>query len=180
MLTPRSPLEACPLVALLALSGSVLGQNAASGEIPAALNPPAGEHLVLKTHAVGSQIYVCSQGTDGKPQWTLKAPDAELRDAKGAIIRHYAGPSWKHQDGSEVTGKAVAKVPSPDPESIPWLLLSAVGHEGKGALEHVSSIQRIHTKGGLPPPADHCAASQQNAEAMSRYSADYYFYAPGG
>lgn len=133
---------------------------------------------MLVAHAIGSQIYTCEPGTDGKPGWTLKAPEAELRDQQGAIIgRHYAGPTWKHNDGSEVEGKAVARADSPDSDSIPWLLVSATGHSRVGLLSHVTSIQRIHTHGGKPPSGSDCNASKQNSEVKSSYTADYYFYA---
>jgi len=135
--------------------------------------------VILKAQAQGSQIYVCQPGTDGKAQWTLKAPEAALHDKKGAVIgSHYAGPTWKLKDGSEVTGKAAAKVNSPDAASIPWLLVAAVSHAGEGTLSRVTSIQRVHTKGGQPPAATECDSSRLNAEAKSEYSADYYFYAP--
>jgi hypothetical protein len=148
-------------------------------DVPDAIKVPQGEKLLLVGHASGSQVYTCSAGTEGKWQWTLKAPDAELRDGKGAvIIRHFAGPAWKHNDGSEVTGKAVGRAASPDAEAIPWLLLSAVSHEGNGVLAHVASIQRIHTHGGQPPPAAQCDAAKGNAEVRIPYTADYYFYAP--
>ena len=109
----------------------------------------------------------------------LKAPEAELRDQHGAIIgRHFAGPSWKHNDGSEIKGKAVARVDAPDSESIPWLLVMVTDRSGNGVLNRVTSIQRVHTKGGQPPPASDCSAAKLNAEVKSRYTADYYFYAP--
>jgi TonB family protein len=131
-------------------------------------------------HAVGAQIYTCVPGADGKYAWTLKAPQAELRDAQGAEVgRHYAGPTWKYKDGSEVVGKAAAKVDSPDAGAIPWLLVSVVSHSGEGVLSQVISIQRVHTKGGQPAAAQECSAARQNAETSSSYEADYYFYAPG-
>jgi hypothetical protein len=147
--------------------------------VPDKIKAPAGEEVVLQAHATGSQIYVCQPGTDGKPTWILKAPDAELHDQQGAVIgRHYAGPTWKDNDGSEVKGKAAARVDSPDPDSIPWLLVSVTDHSGDGVLSRVTSIQRIHTKDGQPPPAVDCNPSKQNTEVKSGYSADYYFYAP--
>jgi hypothetical protein len=79
-------------------------------------------------------------------------------------------------DGSSVVGKLVARVDSPDPNSIPWLLLNADKHSGSGILSSVTSIQRIHTQGGQPPTADHCDASTQGNEVQSKYTADYYFY----
>jgi hypothetical protein len=155
-----------------------LALAAAPAAVPEALRVPPGEQLVLVAHASGSQIYLCSAGADGKMQWTLKAPEAELRDDRGAVIGHHsAGPVWRHKDGSAVTGKAVAKAPSPDPDSVPWLLVTAVSHDGTGVLARVSSIQRIHTRGGQAPPAEKCDASKLNTESWIPYTADYYFFA---
>src|SRR5271169_1894379 len=121
-------------------------------DVPAAIQAPAGEEVVLVAHASGSQIYTCQAAADGKFTWTLKAPDAELKDQKGKVIgSHFAGPTWKLDDGSEVTGKAAAHVDSPDADSIPWLLVSVVGHSGQGLLTKVTTIQRVHTHGGKPP-----------------------------
>jgi hypothetical protein len=147
--------------------------------VPAALEVPAGEVLVLQMHATGAQIYLCTPGSDGKPQWTLKAPDAVLRDTKGKVIGHHAaGPSWRHEDGSAVTGKAAARVDAPDASSIPWLLLTVVDHMGSGVLSTVTHVQRLHTSGGQPPPASTCDAAKQGTEERVPYSADYLFYAP--
>ena len=153
-------------------------QKQSAPEVPAAIQAPPGEEVVLLAHASGSQIYTCQTGTDGKFTWTLKAPDAELKDEKGKVIgSHFAGPTWKLNDGSEVTGKAAAHVDSPDAGSIPWLLVNVVGHAGKGQLTNVTTIQRIHTHGGKSP-TEGCDASHPNAETKSSYTADYYFYAP--
>jgi hypothetical protein len=140
--------------------------GASRPQVPDSIKAPAGEEVVLQAHATGSQIYVCAQGVDQKFGWVLKAPDAELHDQQGAVIgRHYAGPTWKHSDGSEVTGKAAAKVDSPDPDSIPWLLVTATGHSGNGVFSGVTSVQRINTKGGQPPAASECNASKEKADS---------------
>src|SRR5260370_30528570 len=166
-------------VVLIGVAIHATAQGVSGSDVPDKIKAPAGEEIVLKAHASGSQIYVCQASADGKYTWVLKAPEAELRDQQGALIgRHYAGPAWKHNDGSEITGKAVARVDSPDPDSIPWLLVSVTGHSGNGVLSRVTSIQRIHTKGGQPPAAADCNASKQNVESKSSYTADYYFYAP--
>lgn len=145
--------------------------------VPDQIQSPAGEELVLRTHAAGFQIYVCQSGPDGQPIWSLKAPEAELTDQHGtAIGRHYAGPTWKHHDGSEVIAKAMARVDAPDPGAIPWVLLAATGHSGNGVLSRVTTIQRIHTVGGQPP-ASGCDETNLGAEFKSSYSAEYYFYA---
>jgi hypothetical protein len=151
-------------------------QKESRPDVPAAIQAPASEKVVLLAHASGSQIYTCQAVADGKFVWTLKAPDAELKDEKGkAIGSHFAGPTWKLNDGSEVTGKAAAHVDSPDAGSIPWLLVTAVGHSGQGVLTNVTTIQRVHTHGGKPP-AEGCDVSHSNAETKSSYTADYYFY----
>lgn len=109
-----------------------------------------------------------------------KAPEAELRDSQEAIIgQHSAGPTWTLKDGSEVTGKPVAHVDSPNADSIPWLLVSVDHNSGAGLLRGVAHVQRIHTQGGDQPPVADCNASKQNREARSSYTADYYFYALG-
>jgi len=72
----------------------------------------------------------------------------------------------------------IAKQDAPKPEAIPWLLLAAASRSGEGILSRVTSIQRIHTEGGLPPNANTCDASANGKESRSAYSADYYFYAP--
>jgi Protein of unknown function (DUF3455) len=191
MNTPRPGLTAMRRTALgcaswfgcaaLFCGGAALAPaHGAAAGLPQAIRAPAGERLVLRTHAAGAQIYVCAAAADGGPQWTLKAPDAELRDARGlVIVHHFAGPAWKHNDGSEVTARAVAHSDAPDHESVPWLLLEAVSHSGNGVLTPVTHIQRVHTHGGLPPPAAECSAAQLGAEARVAYTADYYFYAPG-
>lgn len=153
-------------------------QKESAPDVPDSIQAPAGEEVVLYTHGTGSQIYTCQAGADGKFSWTLKAPEAELHDRKDKIIgQHSAGPTWKLKDGSEVTGKAAAKVDSLDPDSIPWLLLKVVSHEGKGTLDTVTTIQRVHTHGGVAP-AEGCDASHRDTETKVSYSADYYFYAP--
>jgi len=146
-------------------------------KIPDQLKPPAGEELILRAHATGHQIYVCQAGSDGRRAWTLKMPQAELFDEKGAAIgSHYAGPTWKLNDGSEIAGKMAARVDAPDKSAIPWLLVTVTSNSGKGALMHATSIQRIHTSGGLPPAE--CGEAQLGTETKSGYTADYYFYAP--
>lgn len=146
-------------------------------EVPDSIQVPAGEEVVLKVHATGFQIYVCELSVDQCLSWTLKRPEAELSDVNGKPVgSHSAGPTWKHSDGSEVTGKVVSRADAPTVGSIPWLLLSASGHTGSGILSHVTSIQRVHTSGGQPPGG--CDEANCGAEMRVPYSADYYFYKP--
>ena len=157
----------------------MLGFGPARPEVPESLKAPAGEEVSLMAHATVVQIYVCQSETEQKSAWVLKAPEAVLTDATGKqIVHHFAGPAWKHIDGSEVTGKVVAKQDAPKADAIPWLLLSAASHTGEGVLARITTIQRIRTEGGLSPNTSDCNVSANGKESRSAYSADYYFYAP--
>src|ERR1700749_1414265 len=112
------------LLALLALKPAAT-QELTRPDVPDKLAPPPGEQLFLQAHATGNQIYVCKAGPDSdqKLAWILKAPDAQLFDAQNKVIaKHFAGPTWKHNDGSEVVGKVSARLDSPDANSVPRLL----------------------------------------------------------
>ena len=135
--------------------------------------------------ATGFQIYVCQPDANGKPAWTLKAPEADLFDEQGKLIgKHFGGPTWQLNDGSQVTGKMAAKAGAPDPQAVPWLLVTVTGYSGSGKLTGVRSIQRVNTVAGLAPEslapsAQECTAQSGEVEFKSSYQADYYFYAQG-
>ncbi len=162
---------------LVAASSILLPLTIPAQEIPKKLHPPENEQLVLQVHAKGDQIYTCKN--DGTQfAWTLKAPDAQLFDKDDKPFgKHFAGPSWQANDGSKVVGKAVASDPSPDINSVPWLVVTVVSHEGDGVLSRVTTIQRIKTKGGKAP-ASGCDATRANQELRVPYTAVYRFYAP--
>jgi len=163
--------------ALLAAGGVFFPFAASAQQVPPQIQAPAGEQLLLQVHAKGDQVYICQEGVT-QFAWTLKAPDAQLFDKDGKPFgKHFAGPSWEASDGSRVVGKAVANAPSPDADSIPWLLVNIVNHEGTGVLSRATSIQRINTKGGKAP-ASGCDTTHAGQELRVPYSADYLFYAP--
>ena len=164
-------------VALLVVGGMFFPSAASGQQVPPQIQAPANEQLLLQVHAKGDQVYTCKEGVT-QFAWTLKAPDAQLLDKDGKPFgKHFAGPSWEASDGSRVTGKAVANAPSPDADSIPWLLVNIVNHEGTGVLSRATSIQRLNTKGGKAP-ASGCDAAHAGQEVRVPYSADYLFYAP--
>ncbi|PYX33373.1 MAG: hypothetical protein DMG77_00140 [Acidobacteria bacterium] len=173
-------LVAAAIVGLATLQSLPLAQaqKESPPDVPEAIQAPAGEEVVLFAHAAGSQIYTCQAGAAGRFSWTLKAPEAELHDRNDKVIgQHFAGPTWKLKDGSEVSGQLAAQVNSLDADSIPWLLVKAENHSGKGLLATVTTIQRVHSHGGKPP-AEGCDESHKDAETKRAYTADYYFYAP--
>ena len=162
---------------LLAAAMAVLSFSTAAQQVPQQLQPPANEQLLLQVHAKGDQVYICTEGAT-EFSWGLKAPDAQLFDKDGKPFgKHFAGPSWEANDGSRVIGKAVANVPSPDADSIPWLLVNIVSREGTGVLSRATSIQRLNTKGGKAPTSG-CDSVRAGQEVRVPYSADYRFYAP--
>jgi FtsP/CotA-like multicopper oxidase with cupredoxin domain len=162
---------------LLVAVAAALAFSAGAQQVPQQLQPAANEQLLLQLHAKGDQVYTCKSDA-AQFTWTLKAPDAQLFDKDGKSFgKHFAGPSWEANDGSRVTGKPVANAPSPDANSIPWLLVNVVSHDGSGVLSRVTTIQRLNTKGGKVP-ASVCDASHLGQELRVPYFADYLFYAP--
>jgi hypothetical protein len=175
------PALIAPMVALLAtfaFAQKDVPAKESAPDVPDAIAVPAGLEPILFARGSGSQVYSCQASPDGKFAWILKAPEADLKDRKDKVIgQHSAGPTWKLNDGSEVTGKAVAHVDSLDEESVPWLLVDVTTNSGKGVLANVTKIQRVYTRGGMPPTSG-CDASHKGDETKSKYTADYFFFAP--
>lgn len=131
------------------------------------VDAPAGTALLLEAAGDGAQVYTCTNG-----HWTLKAPDAKLLDDHGQVIgTHFAGPTWKLEDGSEVKGKAIASRPAADDSSVPWLLVQAVPGSGSGKLATVLYIRRTDTHGGAAP-----TRACDSGEERVPYTAKYSFY----
>ena len=167
-------------VVLSAVLPLIVGSSyaASADRVPEELRASTDETLLLEASGKGVQIYVCVAGNDQPAhfEWALKAPDAELFAAHGKKIgKHYAGPTWELSDGSTVVGALKSRSDSPDPHSIPWLLLTAKTTSGSGTLSGAKSIQRLKTSGGKAPDR---ACDQGNVGEQVRvpYAAEYYFY----
>ena len=144
---------------------------------PPPLAVPAGNALAFSLEAEGVQIYACT-ANGASFGWALRAPEAKLSEASGrAAGTHYAGPTWESIDGSKVVG-AKLQAASPDATAIPWLLLRAASHAGSGRMAEVTFVQRIRTKGGLPPQQG-CDAAHAGAITRVPYRAAYCFYEKG-
>ena len=103
------------------------------------------------------------------------APEAVLfADAgdHGVVGIHFGGPTWQSNSGSRVVG-AVIDHCTPDPDSIPWLLLGAAPTQGPGIFDGVTFIQRLNTVGGNAPSVPGDFPGQV---ANVPYTADYVFY----
>jgi hypothetical protein len=126
--------------------------------------------LVLRAHGEGMQIYTCTKDAG----WKLKAPDATLFDERHhAIGKHFAGPTWQLDDGSEVQGKLRESMQQAG--TIPWLIFSATSTGSEGRLSHVDAVRRSETQGGLAP-AMVCDAQHAGVEVRVPYSATYSFF----
>lgn len=159
------------ILALFALSFGLVFPATAQTQT----EPPSTQHAILTVTGKGMQIYLCQQGPSGA-QWIFQAPEANLTDTSGNPAgTHSAGPAWNSKDGSSVKGVLLVKAPSPDPNSIPWLLLRASGASGTGIMSKVEFIRRSDTHGGVAP-ATGCDAQHINTSASVPYTATYTFY----
>ena len=147
----------------------------ATGGDEAVVAAPKGSQLVIELFADGVQIHTCDPKDDGY-YWSFKAPEANLFDKQGRQVgRHFTGPTWSTDDGSEVVGEVAAKTDAPEPGAIQWLLLRVKSHQGSGPLAAVTYIRRIDTKGGAAPKTG-CDAQHLSEQARMRYSATYQFF----
>ena len=136
--------------ALLLVACAVVGGCALTGKPPVAAVPDdiaVDGPVVLRVHATGDQIYVWQPTVNA---WKLRAPSAVF-EGGGITGKHYAGPTWEASDGSQVKGTKLAEHTAPEPGAVPWLLLQASAHGGKGILSGVTFIQRLNTSGGIAP-----------------------------
>ena len=138
-------------------------------DVPETLKPAPNEVLAMVVAAEGVQIYECRGG-----RWMFAEPKASLFDRNGKRIgSHYAGPHWEAADGSRIVGTVKGRADAPQADAIPWLLLSAKSDGPEGVFSRVTSVQRVHTAGGVAPAGD-CAEAGERARVA--YTADYYLF----
>jgi hypothetical protein len=155
------------MVATSALTAA--GTDNRAPEVPGDIAVPANNKVHFHGFAQGVQIYTW----DGF-SWGSAVPRAKLFDADGNIVvHHFAGPTWQSNSGSKVVAGVVLPTVTPDPDSIPWLLLKAVTTEGPGILANTSFIHRVNTVGGKAPSQNGVEVGQV---AEVPYTAEYYFY----
>ncbi|KAI8814817.1 hypothetical protein BJ742DRAFT_734045 [Cladochytrium replicatum] len=178
---------------LFALLGSTAAAPAAaSGEptLPSQVTPPAGSVYITSVHAVGTQNYVCTNGTFvfSRPEAKLYATEARpYAKCIPTVGIHYfldtadvggGRATWEFTDAptSVVTVKTLLSLPSPDgTANIPWLLTNATSHEGTGVLSNVQYVVRHNTKAGTAAglPTSGCTAG---AVVKQPYTATYSYY----
>jgi hypothetical protein len=174
--------------------------------LPPGMAPvPAGNKLVLGTHAVGTQNYVCKPSGAGVA-YVLFTPEATLfGEDGGQVITHNFSPNpfepntdpkvvangtiratWQYRDTSIVwaklhaTDKTGSGAVTVDQQAIAWLLLDGVGSQsgptGGDKLKDTTFVQRLNTTGGLAPLTGCSSLTDLGNTAFVPYTADYFFY----
>ena len=168
---------AIPLSALLLTACAPMAARYSQDALPASVQVPAGHQVAMQTVGVGKIAYECKAKKDmSGHEWVFGGPDAVLNDRGGMQVGTYVGPpaTWASRDGSAVTATQVAVAPA-GAGNIPYQLVKANPATGSGAMQGVSYIQRVATKGGVAPMSA-CSASNLGARQWVPYQADYIFW----
>ncbi len=162
------------LIALVPVSAAQ-GADQRAPNVPANLVVPDGNKVEFHVFAVGVQIYVWTV-TGAGGSWVFQAPEAMLFANSGlrggGVGKHFAGPTWESNSGSQVVGRRLA-ASTVDSTAIPWLLLQAKSTQGPGIFALTTFVQRVNTTGGLVPAIPGTFAGQV---ARVAYTAEYFFY----
>jgi len=152
---------------------SAHAQQPAAPAPAASIEPPSGARLLLEVRAEGVQNYSCVTENSASA-WKFQGPEAKLTTSTGSAAgSHFASPTWKLLDGSEVKGSTAASKPAPEAGAVPWLLVKVVSHTEREA-QRGGVVTRTNTKVGVAPQSG-CDAAHQGATAPVPYSATYRF-----
>ncbi|MDB5884966.1 MAG: hypothetical protein JWR74_1137 [Polaromonas sp.] len=140
---------------------------------------PPGHVVALETTAVGILNYECkaNPAMGGNIGWVLASPQADLMDRTGKVVGKYSGPpaTWTHMDGSSVVGMQVAIAPRPGASNLPFQLSKGTPGAASGAMQNITYIQRVKTKGGLELTKA-CTQTDVGDKQTLPYQADYIFW----
>lgn len=146
--------------------------------LPQSVMVPAGHTVALQTRAAGVLDYECRATPAGPFGWVLMSPKANLLDLAGKDVIAYSGPpaTWTHIDGSRIIGNQVSVAPNGE-YNLPLQLSRAEPSPSAGALQGISFIQRIKTKGGVEKTKP-CTTMNAGEKVTLPYQADYIFWRP--
>ena len=163
-----------PIAAAMPMAPMMTVDNAT---LPEAVRVPAGQKVRMTATGVGDLTYECREKKDlaGQYEWAFVGPVANLMSSdRKTVGKYYAGPTWESADGSKITGKQVAVAPA-SAGNIPYQLVKTEPAMGAGAMNGITYIQRINTKGGVAPSMA-CDAAGMGKKQTVKYEADYVFY----
>jgi hypothetical protein len=184
-------------VAVIGLASPALAAaGRAAPAVPSVLIPE-GATPFLRTHAIGTQNYVCLVTGTGFA-WNFIGPQATLfvniAGFQQQLTTHFLSPNpdeaglaratWQGSiDSSRVWARATQIVNDPaviGAGNIPWLLLQRAGAQrgptGGGSLAQTTWIQRVRTSGGVAPSTGCSQSTHVGATALVPYSTDYVFF----
>jgi hypothetical protein len=154
-------------------AGTTAAVAAPSLGLFSSIKAPSDREPVLRLSAQGVQIFRC-ESREGAQVWGFRQPDAQLFDAAGKPAgRHGANFSFEHADGSRLVATVAAYDEAPNSADLRWLLLTTRSY-GQGAFEGVTHVQRVNTRGGMPPAR--CDKNQANQLLRVDFSAEFVFY----
>ena len=134
---------------------------------------PENSAIVSAVAGEGVQIYESKPNPSGGFQWSLKAPEANLKGLSGEILgKHGAGPSWTMNDGSSIVGNQPPLEAVVASKGVPWLLVSVKLKSGSGILNQVDYVVRVAADGGVAPAEP---PKTRGATIRIRYRAIYVF-----
>lgn len=159
-----------------------------------ALTPPDGNSLKLKTKAYnGKYVYTCQnlQWVPVKATATLvNISDNTQSFGRYSLVYRPGNPDflgmWYLDNGgnemaesgksiSVVAGQGIASEPS-DYSGIPQVLAQASYHQNSYSVAaQISYIQRLFTKGGLPPRNKKCTG-KATKDVVVPFQAEFWFY----
>ena len=162
----RLILSASTVALLAACASPMMSRPFDQSMLPGPVQVPAGHKVAMETVGVGQITYECRAKANmpGQFEWVFAGPDAKLMDRNGKQVGKYYGPpaTWESMDGSKLTATQLAVAPG-GTGNIPMQLVKANPAMGMGAMQGVSYIQRVATKGGVAP-AMPCAAANAGAK----------------
>jgi hypothetical protein len=124
---------------------------------------------------LGSQIYACTQQSDGSFTFTQRDVDAHLTGGiHHTFVQPVAGPpQWQAPDGSAVSGKVVTRNANGDGNIAELNLDATQTGAPTGLLAHVVEVLRLNTLGGAAPTGT--CDPQATPTINVPYQADYVF-----
>ncbi|MBC7438010.1 MAG: DUF3455 domain-containing protein [Bdellovibrionales bacterium] len=174
----RTALAASAVALISACASSPPMMAFSQDGLPPTVQVPAGNKVAMETVGVGEITYECrtKAGMPGQAEWVFVGPDAKLMDRSGKQVGKYYGPpaTWESMDGSKLTATQVA-VSQAMAGNIPLQLVKGNPAVGAGAMQGVTYIQRVATKGGVAP-ASGCDGTTMGKKEIVKYKADYIFW----
>lgn len=177
-MTPGYSYRRFARLSLLAACLTAATGAAATDNVPAVMQVPAGNYPAWRASAEGVVTYVCQQASGIPPRqaWSIQSAKATLTGDGQQGEYTYPPETWRAADGSTLTGLGIVRF-NAAPDRLDDQLVIANPAGGAGVLSGVTYIQRlVQSGGGAPARACDAAATGQRVDAPFR--AVYMFWKP--